>query len=106
MPVRLACIWLIAYGLTHLSSAMLPIPLPTLDPRDATWALTVHPGLVPIRFYGQVAASLLVATLVTLAAGAVLREPSEDVPTSPLWPLWALTSVALSLGYHAWHNWP
>ena len=106
MATRLACIWLIAFTLTQLSTAMLAVPLPTLDPRSGTWALTAHPGQVPMRLYGQVAASLIVAALITLAAGSLLRRRPEGTATSPLWPLWALTSVGLCLGYHAWHNWP
>ena len=99
-----ACVWLIVFSLTYVSTAMFALPVPTLDPRDGSWALMRAADPAQMRYYGQILVALVASVIVAVPYDRLTR--NRAVATSTLLPLWAATSIVLCLSYYAWHNWP
>lgn len=103
-----ACAALIGFALVYTLPVYARLPRSFYDPVNRRWFFAANATPIPMGYIGQIVwgvAGALIAAGATLALTARMqKEPSERA-----WALgaaWALTAIAIIIGYFTWNNWP
>ncbi|HEY7955132.1 MAG TPA: hypothetical protein VII38_07555 [Polyangia bacterium] len=103
-----ACAALIGFVLAYALPVYARLPRTFYDPVARRWQWASNLGPIPMGYVGQIvwgiAGALICGGLAGLITSRFKREPSERAFS--LWTAWALTALAIVLGYFTWNNWP
>jgi hypothetical protein len=106
-PFLACCAGLIGYALAYALPIYARLPKAYYDPIGRRWFWAAASTPIPMGYVGQLlwaAAGALVAAGATLAVARAGRTPSARAFT--LGATWALTAIAIVVGYFTWNNWP
>jgi hypothetical protein len=99
---------LIGFALAYALPIYARLPHHFYDPLARQWLFTRTTGPIPMGYVGQILWAIggaLAAAGVTWAiAGRAKSSPSDRAFV--LASAWALTALAIVLGYLTWNNWP
>jgi hypothetical protein len=96
---------LIGFAIAYALPIYARLPHAFYDPIARRWLWTRVAGPIPMGYVGQLEWGVAGAVLAgALAAALVRREPSERA--YGLFAAWALTAIAIVIGYFTWNNWP
>jgi hypothetical protein len=102
------CAALIGFALAYTLPIYARLPRSFYDPQARRWLWAANPGPIPMGYLGQIewalAGALLAGGVAMTIVSRMRREPSDRAHA--LWAAWALTAVAVVIGYFTWNNWP
>ena len=102
------CAALIGFAIGYALPSYARLPRPFYDPIARDWHFVVKMGPIPMGYVGLIAwgvvCAIVAGGLAHLITGGIKREPTERAHV--LWGAWAMSAVAIVLGYFAWNNWP
>jgi hypothetical protein len=105
-----SCAALIGFALTYTLPIYAHLPRTFYDPVAHRWYFAANSTPIPMGYIGQIvwgiAGALIAAgaTMVITSRRAATGGPSER--GAVLGAAWALTAVAIVIGYFTWNNWP
>ena len=106
-----ACAALIGFALTYTLPIYAHLPRTYYDPVARRWFFAANSTPIPMGYVGQILwgiAGALIAAGVTMMVTARLRSSTEGPSErgAALGAAWALTALAIVIGYYTWNNWP
>ena len=106
-----ACAALVGFALTYTLPIYAHVPHTYYDPVARRWFFAANATPLPMGYIGQIIwgiAGALIAAGVTMMVTARRRSSTEGPSErgAALGAAWALTAVAIVIGYFTWNNWP
>jgi hypothetical protein len=102
------CAALIGFAFGYALPSYARLPRAFYDPIARRWHFVAKMGPIPMGYVGLIlwgiAGAIVAAALAGVITARLTREPSER--SYALWGAWAMSAVAVVLGYFAWNNWP
>lgn len=104
-----ACAALIGFALTYTLPIYAHLPRTFYDPVARRWFFAANSTPIPMGYIGQIVWGVAGAFI---AAGVTMVLTSRRAPGGPsergaaLGAAWALTAIAIVIGYFTWNNWP
>jgi hypothetical protein len=101
------CAALIGFSLGYALPIYARLPHLFYDPIERRWALAGTLGPIPMGYVGQLAWGAGGALIAFVVARLLARQRTDYSERAyVLWGAWALTAVAIVIGYFTWNNWP
>jgi MFS family permease len=104
-----ACAALIGYALAYTLPIYGRLPHTFYDPVARRWFFAANATPIPMGYIGQIVwgfAGALIAAGVTMAVTARRPPAPPSERGAALGAAWALTVIAIVIGYFTWNNWP
>jgi hypothetical protein len=97
------CAATVAFAVSYMVPAVVPVAVPWYYPLERRWALEVEPTGMAMDWYGRTllsAVAAIVAHLLGWGVARALRRPL--VRGFALWAAWAATAVAFAMALFTW----
>ena len=104
----IGCAALIGFALAYALPIYTRLPHTFYDPVARRWAWAVNLGPIPMGYVGQILWGISGALVAGGATGLLVARAKKQASDRAfaLAAAWALTAVAIVLGYFTWNNWP